>query len=137
MKRACLGWKRSSQPFNRQRRSRGFRTRRFRRLGACSLRGCVGLSGGPMGGDDSQKLLPWRGDYFSPGRNKPPAHSKINTLAQRVHSRVFMRCFKIKVRQEVIEGKIRGFGPQKQERPVSAQERRQQFRPRRAVSSFT
>ena len=28
-----------------------------------------------MGGDDSQKLLPWRGSYSSPGR-KPPAHSK-------------------------------------------------------------
>ena len=32
-----------------------------------------------MGGDDSQKLLPWRGSYSSPGR-KPPAYSKINTL---------------------------------------------------------
>ena len=28
-----------------------------------------------MGGDDSQKLLPWRGSYSSPGP-KPPAHSK-------------------------------------------------------------
>jgi hypothetical protein len=35
-----------------------------------------------MGGDDSQKLLPWRGAYSSPGR-KPPAHYRINTLAQR------------------------------------------------------
>ena len=35
-----------------------------------------------MGGDDSQKLLPWRGTYSSPGRSKPPAHSKINTLTQ-------------------------------------------------------
>ena len=26
-----------------------------------------------MGGDDSQKLLPWRGIHSSPGR-KPPAH---------------------------------------------------------------
>jgi hypothetical protein len=31
-----------------------------------------------MGGDDSQKLLPWRGSYSSPGR-KPPAQ-QINTL---------------------------------------------------------
>jgi hypothetical protein len=35
-----------------------------------------------MGGDDSQKLLPWRGIYSSPGRSKPPALA-INTLAQR------------------------------------------------------
>ena len=32
-----------------------------------------------MGGDDSQKLLPWRGSYSSPGRSKPPA---LQTLAQ-------------------------------------------------------
>ena len=35
-----------------------------------------------MGGDDSQKLLPWRGIYSSPGRSKPPAqrnqHSNLN-----------------------------------------------------------
>ena len=30
-----------------------------------------------MGGDDSQKLLPWRGIHSSPGRSKPPAHCKI------------------------------------------------------------
>ncbi len=35
-----------------------------------------------MGGDDSQKLLPWRGIDSSPGR-KPPAHCEINTLTQR------------------------------------------------------
>jgi hypothetical protein len=34
-----------------------------------------------MGGDDSQKLLPWRGLHSSPGR-KPPAQY-ITTLAQR------------------------------------------------------
>jgi hypothetical protein len=34
-----------------------------------------------MGGDDSQKLLPWRGLHSSPGR-KPPAQYKT-TLAQR------------------------------------------------------
>jgi hypothetical protein len=34
-----------------------------------------------MGGDDSQKLLPWRGAYSSPGRSKP-ASLQINTLAQ-------------------------------------------------------
>jgi len=34
-----------------------------------------------MGGDDSQKLLPWRGIYSSPGRSKPPALNNINTLA--------------------------------------------------------
>ena len=26
-----------------------------------------------MGGDDSQKLLPWRGSHSSPGHSKPPA----------------------------------------------------------------
>ena len=31
-----------------------------------------------MGGDDSQKLRPWRGIHSSPGHSKPPAHSKIN-----------------------------------------------------------
>ena len=35
-----------------------------------------------MGGDDSQKLRPWRGICSSPGRNKPPAHSKINTVME-------------------------------------------------------
>ena len=34
-----------------------------------------------MGGDDSQKLLPWRGIYSSPGR-KPPAHYEINTVTE-------------------------------------------------------
>jgi hypothetical protein len=29
-----------------------------------------------MGGDDSQKLLPWRGCYSSPGRRKAPVHFK-------------------------------------------------------------
>jgi hypothetical protein len=35
-----------------------------------------------MGGDDSQKLRPWRGAYSSPGAQQPPAHCEINTLAQ-------------------------------------------------------
>ncbi len=35
-----------------------------------------------MGGDDSQKLLPWRGIYSPPGR-KPPAHYEINTVRKR------------------------------------------------------
>ena len=45
-----------------------------------------------MGGDDSQKLLPWRGIYSSPGRSKPPV-LEINTLAQRssVPARLFQR----------------------------------------------
>jgi hypothetical protein len=34
-----------------------------------------------MGGDDSQKLLPWRGIHSSPGR-KPPAHGEINTVTE-------------------------------------------------------
>jgi hypothetical protein len=34
-----------------------------------------------MGGDDSQKLLPWRGIHSFPGR-KPPALYEINTLTQ-------------------------------------------------------
>lgn len=37
-----------------------------------------------MGGDDSQKLLPWGGSYSSLGRNEPPAlpnqHSSSNAL---------------------------------------------------------
>jgi hypothetical protein len=28
-----------------------------------------------MGGDDSQKLLPWRGIYSSPGRSSLPIHT--------------------------------------------------------------
>ncbi len=35
-----------------------------------------------MGGDDSQKLRPWRGTISSPGRSRPPAHNRINTVAQ-------------------------------------------------------
>jgi hypothetical protein len=35
-----------------------------------------------MGGDDSQKLRPWRGSYSSPGRSKPPDHSEINTVTE-------------------------------------------------------
>ena len=34
-----------------------------------------------MGGDDSQKLLPWRGTHSSPGR-KPPAHCRINNITE-------------------------------------------------------
>ena len=34
-----------------------------------------------MGGDHSQKLLPRRGRYSSPGR-KPPAHCEFNTVAE-------------------------------------------------------
>jgi len=34
-----------------------------------------------MGGDDSQKLLPWRGIYSPPGR-KPPAQYEINTVTE-------------------------------------------------------
>ena len=33
-----------------------------------------------MGGDDSQKLLPWRGSYSSPGR-KPPAQ-RFHTVTE-------------------------------------------------------
>ena len=33
-----------------------------------------------MGGDDSQKLLPWRGIYSSPGRSNLRL-TEINTLA--------------------------------------------------------
>ena len=46
-----------------------------------------------MGGDDSQKLLPWRGAYSPPGRSKPPAHGKINTLSLDVRTpREIVRC---------------------------------------------
>ncbi len=34
-----------------------------------------------MGGDDSQKLLPWRGSTSSPGP-KPPAYYEFNTVAE-------------------------------------------------------
>ena len=36
-----------------------------------------------MGGDDSQKLLPWGEHSSSPGRSKPPAHCKINTVTEK------------------------------------------------------
>jgi hypothetical protein len=42
-----------------------------------------------MGGDDSQKLLPWRGAYSSPGRSKPPAPCRINTLTQYLEPEAF------------------------------------------------
>ena len=45
-----------------------------------------------MGGDDSRKLLPWRGAYSSPGRSKPPAFSIFNTLAQ---SNLVMPCHEL------------------------------------------
>src|ERR1017187_5632694 len=35
-----------------------------------------------MGGDDSQKLLPWREIRSPPGRSKPPAHCRINTVTE-------------------------------------------------------
>src|ERR1035437_6946054 len=34
-----------------------------------------------MGGDDSQKLLPWREIHSSPGR-KPPAQLRINNVTE-------------------------------------------------------
>jgi hypothetical protein len=37
-----------------------------------------------MGGDDSQKLLPWRGGYSSPGRGKPPAHCKQHSNSKAI-----------------------------------------------------
>ena len=40
-----------------------------------------------MGGHDSQKLLPRRGSYSSPGRSKPPA-DRTNTLTDRSPSRL-------------------------------------------------
>jgi hypothetical protein len=44
-----------------------------------------------MGGDDSQKLLPWRGAYSSPGR-KPPAR-----LQNQHSSSTAIRPFSIRV----------------------------------------
>ena len=35
-----------------------------------------------MGGDVSQKLLPWRGMHSSPGLSRTPAHYEINALSQ-------------------------------------------------------
>ena len=35
-----------------------------------------------MGGDDSQKLLPWRGIHFSSGAQPTSGYRKINTLTQ-------------------------------------------------------
>ena len=34
-----------------------------------------------MGGDDSLKLLPWRGSFSSPGRSRPP-DQQINTVME-------------------------------------------------------
>jgi hypothetical protein len=36
-----------------------------------------------MGGDDSQKLLPWRGIAVFSGAQQTSGYSKINTLPQR------------------------------------------------------
>src|SRR5262249_26594350 len=60
----------------------GRRANRFRRPTSCFSVRLVGFSLGPMGGDDSQKLLPWRGIHSSPGR-KPPPRYETNTLPQR------------------------------------------------------
>jgi hypothetical protein len=35
-----------------------------------------------MGGDDSQKLLPWRGTYSPPGRSKPPDISQEHFIQE-------------------------------------------------------
>jgi hypothetical protein len=35
-----------------------------------------------MGGDDSQKLLPWRGMILLSGAQQPPAHCKINSTSK-------------------------------------------------------
>src|SRR5713101_858778 len=43
----------------------------------------VGFSGGLMGGDDSQKLLPWRGIRLLSGAQQASGYSKINNLTQR------------------------------------------------------
>lgn len=37
-----------------------------------------------MGGDDSQKLLPWRGLQSSPGRGKPPAHLQSHSSSNAI-----------------------------------------------------
>ena len=68
------GMKALRAPFQQQRRVRGRRAI-CRRPPAGFSTGLVGFSGGPMGGDDSQKLLPWRGIHSSPG-SKSPAHTK-------------------------------------------------------------
>jgi hypothetical protein len=60
------GGNRCSHPFSRHFRCRGRRDRRCGRP-PCSLPSPVGLSEGPMGGHDSQKLLPRRGRLLLPG----------------------------------------------------------------------
>src|ERR1017187_8211324 len=74
------GMKALRAPFQQQRRVRGRRAI-CRRPPAGFSTGLVGFSGGPMGGDDSQKLLPWRGIHSSPGR-KPPAQLRINNVTE-------------------------------------------------------
>jgi hypothetical protein len=39
-----------------------------------------------MGGDDSQNLLPWRGNHSSPGR-KPQAQCRINNTSQAIRQK--------------------------------------------------
>jgi hypothetical protein len=53
-----------------------------------------------MGGDDSEKLLPWNPES-SPGRGRPPDHCKIKTIPARltlsnraeVYHRLFQQAF--------------------------------------------
>jgi len=37
-----------------------------------------------MGGDDSQKLLPWRGTYSSLGRSKLQAHQNEHSISKAI-----------------------------------------------------
>ena len=64
-----------------------------------------------MGGDDSQKLLPWRGAYSSPGRCKPPALRNINTLAQRPSGDAMSRAAtlslgRMRTRNMIVAGRV-------------------------------
>jgi hypothetical protein len=80
-------------------RRRGRRARLFRRPAACFLRERVRFSGGPTGGADSQKLLPWRGSYSSPGRGtavknfrlKPKSHTVTENGGWRLRGAPLLR----------------------------------------------
>jgi hypothetical protein len=65
--RACRGVNHCPHPLSKHFRFRGRRTGRFRPPLACFSRWRVGFSGGPMGGERSQKLRPWRGTRILSG----------------------------------------------------------------------
>ena len=57
-----------------------------------------------MGGDDSQKLRPWRGTYSSPGHTSTPAHGNVIPLAQTPPHRTPLPRFGSKAERSILRG---------------------------------